>query len=91
MISVVSVLKARICERDYTGYGSLSRAQNPAGYEPGKNICPGSRKNREKLLNKFRPCRNNNVHIDLLVLILNPIKTSAGRYVFVDKPLKSVA
>jgi hypothetical protein len=84
-------LAPRIGKRQDTGYGSANRAQNPADHQLGENLGSGSGKNWEKLLKKFSPSRSNNVHIDLPVLILNPIKTSVDRYVLVDKPLKSVA
>jgi hypothetical protein len=81
----------RIGKGKHAGDGSPPCAQHPAGHQPNENVGSRSGKNREKLLKKFRPCRRNNVHIDLPVLILNPIKTSDGRYVFVDKPLKLTA
>jgi hypothetical protein len=89
MIGVVSLKSGRIGKREHAGYGSTRRAQYPAGHQPGENRGPWNRKNREKLLKKFRPCRNICIHIDLPVFSSFPIKTSDGRYVFVDKPLKA--
>ena len=80
-----------ILPRNRARNGMTSRTQHPAGHQSEKNLRSRNRKDWEKLLKKFRPCRNNCRHIDLPVLILNLIKTSVGRYVFVHKPLKSVA
>jgi len=91
MIGVVSPRACRIGKRKHAGHGSTRRAQNPTGHQPGENRGPRNRKNREKLLKKFRPRRSNIMHIDFPVFFLFPIKISDGRYVFVDKPLKSAA
>jgi hypothetical protein len=91
VISIVSFPSRWVCEWQNAGDGMSCGAENPSGYQADKNLGCWRCKNREKLLKKLCPSRSSNVHIDLLVLILNPIKTSAGRYVFVDNPLKSVA
>jgi len=91
MIGIVSPIAPRIGKRDHDGDGSTRRTQHPASHQPGENGCPRSRKNREKLLKKVRPCRSIHIHFDQPVFSLNPIKTSAGRYVFDNKPLKYVA
>jgi hypothetical protein len=65
--------------------------QNPPVDKSREDFCGWSGKNWKKVLNYIRPCRNNCVHIDLPVLVFYPIKTSAGRYVFVYKPLKLLA
>jgi hypothetical protein len=91
VIGVVSTPKAWIGKWKDAGNGSSSRTQNPAGHQTRENLCTRSSKNWKKLLNYIRPCRSNCMHIGLPVLIFYPIKTSAGRYVFVDKPLKLAA
>ncbi len=83
-IGIVSTLKGWIGKWKDAGDRSAARAQNPSGGQMRENVGPWNRKNRKKLLNDVRPCRNISVHIDLPVLILNPIKTSVGRYVFVQ-------
>ncbi|HPB93651.1 MAG TPA: hypothetical protein PLR31_08910 [Anaerohalosphaeraceae bacterium] len=91
MIRVVGPRACRIGKRKHAGDGSPPCTQHPAGYQPNENVGSRGRKNRKKLLKKFRPCRNIRIHIDLPVFFLFPRKTSDGRYVFVDKPLKSAA
>jgi hypothetical protein len=91
MIGIVGMLARRIGEREHAGDGSAGGAQYPAGHQPEKNLGAGPGKHLEKLAKKSCPSRSNSVHIDLPVLILNPIKTSVGRYVPVDKPSKSAA
>jgi hypothetical protein len=91
VIGIVSTLKARIGKWQDAGYRSPSSAQNPANHQMREYLCTRSRENWKKLLSYICPSRNNCMHIDLLVLIVYSIKTSAGRYVFVYKPLKSVA
>jgi hypothetical protein len=90
MVGIVSTLKAWIGKLKDAGYRLSSCTQNPAGHQMRENLCTWSRKNWKKLLNYVRPCRNNCMHIDLPVFLLNLLKTSAGRYVFVYKPLKFV-
>jgi hypothetical protein len=91
MVGIVSTPKAWIGKWKEARYRSSNGAQNPAGHQTRENLCTRHRENWKKLLNYIRPCRNNCMHIDLPVLIVYSIKTSAGRYVFVYKPLKSVA
>jgi len=91
MIGIVGSKPQRIGKWKHAGDGSPPCAQHPAGYQPNENVGSRGRKNREKLLKKFRPCRNIRIHIDLPVFFLFPIKTSDGRYGFVHKPLKSAA
>jgi hypothetical protein len=81
----------RIGKRQDAGDGSAGGAQHPAGRQGEENFGAGLGKHLKKLAKKFRPCRRYSVHIDLPVLIVNPIKTSDGRYVLVYKPLKYVA
>ena len=90
MVGIVSTLKAWICKWQDARYCSPCRTQNPAGHQTRENLCPRSRENWKKLLSYIRPCRNNCMHIDVPVFIFFPIKTSAGRYVFVYRPLKFV-
>ncbi|HCO93903.1 MAG TPA: hypothetical protein DIU00_08130 [Phycisphaerales bacterium] len=91
MIGIVSMLAHRIGKRQYACYGSAGGTQYPTGHQGEKNLATGLGKYLKKLAKKFRPCRRYSVHIDLHVLVLDPIKTSDGRYVFVYKPLKYVA
>jgi hypothetical protein len=91
MIGVVSMLARRTGKREHAGDSSAGSAQYPTGHQAEKNVGARLGKHLEKLAKKFRPCRRYSVHIDLPVLILNPIKTSDGRYVLVDKPSKYVA
>lgn len=90
MIGVVSILARRIGKREHAGDSSAGSAQYPVGHQAEKNFGTWFGENLEKLAKKFRPCRRYTVHIDLPVLILNPIKTSDGRYVLVEKPLKYI-
>jgi hypothetical protein len=43
--------------------------RNPAGYQPNENVGSRGRKNRKKLLKKFRPCR--------YVFVDKPLKSAA--------------
>jgi hypothetical protein len=85
------MLARRIGEWQNTSNGPSAGAQYPTGHQAQENLGAGLGENLEKLAKKFRPCRKYSVHIDLPVLILDPIKTSDGRYVFVDKPSKYAA
>ncbi len=85
------MLAHRIGKRQDAGNGSAGSAQYPAGHQGEENLATGLGKHLKKLAKKFRPCRRYSMHIDLPVLIVSPIKTSDGRYVFVYKPLKYVA
>ena len=91
MIGIVGSKPQRIGKWKHAGDGSPPCAQHPAGHQPNENVGSQGSKNRKKLLKKlkFRPCRRNNVHIDPPVLILNPIKTSDGRYGFGICPSRS--
>ena len=91
MIGIVSTFACRIGERQDACDGSAASAQYPTGHQAQKDFGTRLGENPEKLAKKLWPCRKYTVHIDLPVLTLNPIKTSDGRYVLVDKPLKYVA
>jgi hypothetical protein len=91
VVGGVSPKPRRIDKWEHAGDGSPCLAQHPACHQSSKNIGSRGGENRKKLLKKFRPCRCNCMHIDLPVLIVYPIKTSAGRYVFDKFPLKLVA
>ena len=82
MIGIVSTLTQRIGKWQHAGDGSPRRAQNPAGHQPNENLGTRSRENWKKLLKKFRPCRNNCMHIDLPVLIVKSNKDIGGSICF---------
>jgi hypothetical protein len=90
MVGIVSTLKIWVCKGQDTGYRLSRCTEDPAGGKTRENLCSWSRENWKKLLDYIHPCRNKCMHIGLPVFLLNLIKTSAGRYVFVYKPLKYV-
>jgi len=91
VIGIVGTFGPRIGKRQDTGDGPAAGAKYPTGHQSQENLGPGLGEILEKLAKKLRPCRIYSVHIDLPVLIVNPIKTSDGRYVLVEKPLKYAA
>jgi len=90
MGGVVGISTGRIGIRQHPCDGTAGSAQYSAGHQMNKFVGPQCRKNRKKLSKRYCPCQKYCKHIDLPVLILIPIKTSVGRYVFDKVPLKSV-
>ena len=91
MVGIVGVFAQRVGKGYHAGDRPARGAKDPAGDQLKKYPGAGNCEDRKKLLQKFRPCRKDSIHIDLRVFFLDPLKTSVGRYVFDDKPLKAVA